>query len=167
MDSMGAFKTESLDGEERYADRHDLALPAEVSASGGTGRVEILNASSTGLLVRSDLPLELGEMIEVDLPHAGAQRARVVWGNDGFYGCALTTPVTRAAVSAARLRSQPTGPASPAAGETPEVSVGERAFAQPGPAYPGQLTLRQKAATIIGLASVSWGVVIAGAMLIA
>lgn len=67
--------------------------------------VQVHNASSTGLLLECDTPLEEGERITVDLPHAGPTAARIVWRSGRLHGCRFDEPISQAALSAAELRS--------------------------------------------------------------
>lgn len=74
-------------------------------AQGQEMKVYAHNLSSTGVLIDSDAPLEIGQKIQVHLPEAGPTEASVVWGSDSLYGCRLTQPLSRAALSAAKLRN--------------------------------------------------------------
>lgn len=73
--------------------------------SGDAHRVQVHNASTTGLLLESEAELDVGEVIDVDLPQAGDTAARVVWASGRLYGCRFEEPVSVAALSAAQLRS--------------------------------------------------------------
>jgi transcriptional regulator with XRE-family HTH domain len=93
--------------------------------SGGGANVLVHNLSLTGLLVESEVSLPVGETIEVELPHAGVVRAKVVWTSGQLFGCQFHTPISKAALSAAELRGavRPDGVAvgtteSPASGES-------------------------------------------------
>lgn len=93
-------------GETRGAARRTLHL--ETSGRGPSGEeavVLIHNASETGLLIETEAPLSEGERIEVDLPEAGPTEARVVWSSGPLHGCRFESPVAKAALSAAELRS--------------------------------------------------------------
>ncbi len=88
------------------APRRTLRLPAEGSlVSGAATNVLIHNVSATGLLLESRLPIEIGETITIDLPHAGLTSARVVWKSGALAGCQFDRPVSDATLSAAQLRS--------------------------------------------------------------
>jgi len=145
---IGGFRTQPLDGDGRYARRHSLSLDAQAAAGGDVVPVQIINLSSTGLLLQIPTALDLGEEIDVELPQAGTRRARVVWRSESYYGCEFAEPVSTATVSAARLRSLPQNlaPADAADIHAP----------QPQKIAPGTLTLRRKAAIIIGLAIACW-----------
>lgn len=73
-------------------------------ASGERTTVLIHNVSASGLLMQTAAALREGEEIDLDLPHAGESRARVVWSNGTLYGCQFDTPLSTAALSAAQLR---------------------------------------------------------------
>jgi transcriptional regulator with XRE-family HTH domain len=74
-------------------------------ASGHATNVMLHNVSATGLLLESTVALAVGETLEIDLPHAGAKPARVIWASGALYGCQFDTPISVAALSAAQLRS--------------------------------------------------------------
>ncbi len=93
--------------DERGAARRRLLLPASgARASGAAADVVIHNASSSGLLLQSPVPLHDGEALVLDLPEAGPVIARVVWSSGEFYGCRFDRPIRSAALSAAELRSE-------------------------------------------------------------
>lgn len=94
-------------------------------ASGGAANVLVHNLSLTGLLLESEVPLPVGETIEVELPQAGVATAKVVWASGHLFGCQFRTPISKAALSAAQLRGavelEGAGPRpveSPASGES-------------------------------------------------
>ncbi|QIL02295.1 PilZ domain-containing protein [Sphingomonas sinipercae] len=94
----------------RSAPRRALLLGIRVGASGT--QIRILNLSTTGLLLEAaDSVLQPGELIDVDLPHAGRTPAKVVRIDGVFMGCEFVRPITRASVSAALLMAQPMAPA--------------------------------------------------------
>lgn len=72
--------------------------------SGNAAKVLVHNISATGLLIQSEAPLKAGEKIDIDLPHAGATRAKVIWTSDSLFGCQFDAPISNAALSAAQLR---------------------------------------------------------------
>ena len=88
--------------------RKKLRLLTEArSARGGAVEVQILDISTTGLLVQADLPLEQDETLEIELPGAGSHQARIMWSGDKFFGCAFEAPIPSSAVSAALLKGLP------------------------------------------------------------
>ena len=114
--------------------RRILHLEAEGALpSGARTNVRVHNVSTTGLLLESTIRLVIGERIEIDLPHAAATWARVIWTSDDLSGCQFEAPITPAVLSAAQLRSVPDTPldlaehhAVPAAGAVPGESFGTR-----------------------------------------
>lgn len=90
--------------------RRELRLQTGGLAEEGVAEVLIHNLSTTGALIATTAELAVDDRIELDLPHAGQRAASVVWSDDGLYGCHFEEPLTRAAISAALLRS----PAPPA-----------------------------------------------------
>lgn len=61
------------------------------------------------------------------MPETEPSTARVVWENDEFFGCEFDSPLPPAAVSAARLRSEPPA-ASQTLGQEAEESISLPAF---------------------------------------
>src|SRR3546814_5125931 len=57
------------------------------------------------MLVESSAPLEIGEVIEVNLPHSGKTATKVIWTSGGLAGCQFEMPISPATLSAAQLRS--------------------------------------------------------------
>jgi transcriptional regulator with XRE-family HTH domain len=91
--------------------------------------VLILDLSTTGMLVRTDEPLEPGETIEVQLPGTGTRQAEVVWSGGNFFGCSFEDPVPPATVSAALLKGLPGAPADPGAASDaspPDIDFAKR-----------------------------------------
>lgn len=88
------------------AARRTLKLDARGErASGDAAEVTVHNASTTGLLLETETPLEEGERIAIDLPQAGPTVARVVWTSGKLHGCQFEDPISAATLSAAQLRS--------------------------------------------------------------
>lgn len=90
----------------RRAPRLTLRLETRGSAGAGVTDVLVHNISATGLLLESDAALMVGGKFDIDLPHAGATQAKVVWASGKLFGCQFHTPLSPAALSAAQLRGQ-------------------------------------------------------------
>jgi transcriptional regulator with XRE-family HTH domain len=107
-------------GSSRRAERRRLHLETSgSSAARGAAKVVVHNISSTGMLIESTLPLERGEMIEIDLPHAGQRRCRIVWTDNSFFGCEFDSPLSGGALSAAQLQARsPSEPRAEARSES-------------------------------------------------
>ncbi|MFC4294442.1 helix-turn-helix domain-containing protein [Novosphingobium tardum] len=96
----------SQDAGSKRAARRKLRLETRgARATGDVADVAIHNISSTGLLLETTAELEVGETIELDLPHGGSNPARVIWASGALYGCQFEVPVSTGALSAAELRS--------------------------------------------------------------
>ena len=93
------------EGERRRSPRRALKL----GAAAGDGSVTIRDISLTGMLLETATPMLVGSGFEVELPHAGKIAVAVVWNSGEFYGCEFEYPISPAAVSAARLQSEPAG----------------------------------------------------------
>ncbi len=90
----------------RRAPRRTLRLEAAGgSSSNPNGKVLIHDLSLTGLLIETASSLPVGSKLQVELPEAGAVGAEVVWNTGRFYGCRFTKGISKAALSAALLRT--------------------------------------------------------------
>jgi PilZ domain len=90
--------------DDRRGRRHRLLLEVEArSSESPRDIVTVYDISDTGLLIETSLSLVVGEMIEVNLPHAGFRVAEVVWASGEIFGCEFTQELSPAAISAARL----------------------------------------------------------------
>ena len=91
--------------ERRGTARRSLRLEVDNEAGVGHSRAIVRNLSETGLLLESETALAVGEELLVELPQVGTVQAHVVWARKPFFGCEFVRPVSRAAVSAALLKS--------------------------------------------------------------
>jgi hypothetical protein len=134
--------------------RRKLLLEVDASTPAGEAyRTVVRNLSETGLLIETTAALALGDLIEVDLPRAGAAAATVMWNSDRLFGCNFAEDLSAGTVSAALLRaaSQPhaAGPGT-VIGPAPEAALPTE-----------KLSLPTRAWTITGLALLSWAAVAA------
>ncbi|MEO6153946.1 MAG: PilZ domain-containing protein [Croceibacterium sp.] len=86
--------------ERRSTHRHAVGLAVD-----GPNRAIVDNLSQTGLALQTNAALSIGDTFEIELPLVGTVLATVAWAEDGQFGCELAVPISKAAVSAARLRS--------------------------------------------------------------
>ncbi|MDD3799204.1 MAG: helix-turn-helix transcriptional regulator [Novosphingobium sp.] len=122
-------------GKER-APRRTLLLEAQgVLPSGEAASVQVHNISETGLLLESRVELVIDETILVDLPHAGAIAATVIWTSGRLFGCRFDTPISPAALSAAELRSAVDA----------QVGIVPRQDSSPGESFASRLQRLRKA----------------------
>lgn len=90
---------------QRGAPRRALLLETSgFFAGAGEANVTIHNISAAGLLLETEVVLEEGEQLALDLPEAGAVIATVVWRSEQLYGCAFAAPLGTAALAAAQLQ---------------------------------------------------------------
>jgi transcriptional regulator with XRE-family HTH domain len=75
-----------------------------VTTLGDAAHVLIHNVSATGLLLETQVALEAGQQLTIDLPQAGATQAIVMWQSGHLFGCQFEAPITTAVLSAAQLR---------------------------------------------------------------
>ena len=93
---------EPKDDRRRYL-RRGLVLGA-----GAAGEpVTVHDLSLTGALLETSVPMLVGAIFEIELPHAGGVEATVIWNSGEFYGCQFELPISPAALSAAQLQSKP------------------------------------------------------------
>lgn len=117
-------------GETRARRRRLLLETAGETAAGDSVPVMVHNVSVSGLLLETPLPLAPNETIDVDLPEAGVQQARIVWSDGAFHGCRFESPISAGAVSAIELRAlAPAAPAGRPALADAASGVDEETFA--------------------------------------
>lgn len=98
------FEVNSADRDRRRSPRHSLKL-----GLGADDGVVIRDMSLGGMLIESTAAMLVGTTFDVQLPHAGAVHAVVVWNSGDFYGCEFHQPITPATLSAAQLQSSAEG----------------------------------------------------------
>jgi len=148
----------------RSSPRLKLALGASLHGTGET--VLIHDFSSTGMLIETAARLRLFDKLEIDLPEVGSTRAVVVWTSGRYYGCEFRKPLSKAAISAALLRSQPTS--SPHTSEQRPFVVVQRAVpetsvVQDGPASAAEdekAPFGVRLRVILGSTIVLWAIII-------
>jgi len=77
------------------------------TVDGQIGEILVHDLSTGGLLLETEVPMAIGETIEVVLPRTGPRKAEVVWTSGSFFGCRFFEPVPPAAVSASLLKAAP------------------------------------------------------------
>lgn len=106
MPSWAQLEYTKTEPDSRRSTRRVLQLRAQAALpGGGTGNVTIHNGSTSGLLIETALPLEVGDEFQVDLPEAGEVAAVVAWSSGRLFGCRFEREISQAALSAAQLRS--------------------------------------------------------------
>ena len=92
--------------DERGNARRSLKLEASGSlTSGEIANVTIHNASTSGLLLETELSLSEREALMVDLPQAGTVLARIVWCSGKLVGCKFDKEIKPSVLSALELKS--------------------------------------------------------------
>ena len=141
----------------RTSPRRTLRLESTLVLEGES--VTIHDISNTGLLLETSASLAEGQRLDVDLPEIGLAKATVVWASARFFGCRFTSPVSKAAVSAALLRS-PVARADQASGERAWETLGAQ-LADPRPAAdPGELSFAVKMRVILGASLALWAIIL-------
>lgn len=103
MAMLAYFEDVSAKHERRKYLRRALRL----GAGAGGEQVTVHDLSLTGALLETSVPMLVGAIFEIELPHAGGVEATVVWNSGEFYGCQFELPIAPAALSAAQLQAQP------------------------------------------------------------
>ncbi|MFL0355472.1 helix-turn-helix domain-containing protein [Erythrobacter sp. GH1-10] len=94
--------------DERREPRRALHIETSgVLPSGLEANVTVLNLSTTGLLIETDVPLETGEMLEIDLPEIGPVEAEIMWQSDRLSGCAFADSLPKSALATVDLQALP------------------------------------------------------------
>jgi DNA-binding transcriptional regulator YiaG len=96
--------------DQRTAGRYPLVLHAAASfPDGSRSDVTILDISETGSLIAIDRALQVGQEFELFLDTApdDAILSQLAWCGDGIFGCQFASPLSKLALSSARLRGQP------------------------------------------------------------
>ena len=87
--------------------RRYLRRGLRLGAGAGGEPVTVHDLSLTGALLETSVPMLVGAIFEIELPHAGGVEATVIWNSGEFYGCQFELPISPAALSAALLQSEP------------------------------------------------------------
>lgn len=102
--------------EGRDSERIELMIEADgLVGSDKCVKVVLHNISTSGVLIETGQPLQLAQTIHVDVPEAGQVAAAVIWSSDQLYGCRFVKPLSRAALSAVKLRNPLPSELDPAA----------------------------------------------------
>jgi len=98
--------TESSPGQRR-APRRALQLETSGTLPGGlAANVTVHNISAAGLLLETEVPLNIGDSLAIDLPQVGLINAAIVWVSERLYGCAFEQALGQAALAATQLQSK-------------------------------------------------------------
>ncbi|UIP07651.1 helix-turn-helix domain-containing protein [Erythrobacter sp. SDW2] len=112
----------------RDSPRRAVRLATEgLRANGEETLVRLHNISASGLMLESDVRLEKGEKVMIDLPLAGPTPARVVWRSASLHGCRFDQPLSLAVLSASELKSAIAPPEQTPPAQGPALgSLGKR-----------------------------------------
>lgn len=100
----------NLDGRRQVRRALRLETKGSPGGSGGDGveaNVTVHNLSTAGLLLETELPLSVGDMLAVGLPDIGPVGVEIVWASGHLYGGAFEQALGEAALAAAQLRGEP------------------------------------------------------------
>lgn len=130
----------------------NLRLSADTPASTGVP-VVIHDLSVFGILIETRPELAVGTTLDIELPEAGSQSAKVIWRRAGLIGCEFEQPISNASLSAALLRSN-FGPKI----EPPAAYAQQSAHEEPNS---DKLPLRTRFTIIVACAIACWAVCLA------
>jgi len=99
------FSIEPPTRDERRTLRRKVQLESEVSSSGITLAVVMLDLSEAGMMINTQADLAVDEILQVELPEFGLVKARIAWKRPPLFGCEFLSPATKAAISAVLLKS--------------------------------------------------------------
>lgn len=135
--SGGSLDVDARDA--RVQPRRELQLATNgVLPNGLRANVTVHNISAAGLLLETDALLDKGEKLAMDLPHAGAAIAVVVWQSGSLFGCAFERALSEGALAAIQLRAdRPQAAGSASAGEDAEFAEKDEAALHDGAIGPG------------------------------
>jgi hypothetical protein len=119
MPLIAYFEDRPPNTDRRRSPRRALKLGAEA----GGEAVTIHDLSLTGALLETAVPMLVGAMFEVELPHLGSIEASVMWNSGEYYGCQFELPISPAALSASLLQSLPRAPRDPGAPVDPVAEL--------------------------------------------
>ncbi len=91
--------------------------------SGIEANVTVHNMSVAGLLIETEIPLSVGDILAVGLPDIGPVGAEVVWESGRLFGCAFEQALGEAALAAAQLQGQFLGDRSSPTPAAPQTAV--------------------------------------------
>jgi hypothetical protein len=149
-------------GDGRAAPRRKLNLEVQGTTSlGAAANVLIHNLSTTGLLIETSADLTVGETFEMEIPHAGATPAFVIWSSGSLFGCEFAAPVRNAAISAALLRTPAErSNAAPVADTHPHQENDGRVSDDDALRHRAKLPIRTRVSIIVGSSLVLWALII-------
>lgn len=100
------LETSGPEIDRRSSGRRMLNLRVPGSTTSGSGvPVLIHDMSVSGLLIQTEASMDVGTMLDIQLPEVGPQSATVVWNRDQFFGCEFHEPLSQAGLSATFLKS--------------------------------------------------------------
>lgn len=92
----------------RKAPRRIVNLAASLREQGATSvEVEVLDLSTHGFRVQSDVELEPGSYVWLKLPGLEAVSTRVIWREADQAGCEFTVPLHRASIELVLANNRP------------------------------------------------------------
>lgn len=109
--------------DDRRSGRRTVRLATQLASLSERTEALIHDLSGQGLRIESTVRFEEGERLLVELPFVGEVEAQVIWRDGDVCGCEFTTPISKAVVSAALLRSPIVRPEASGGGTIEEIEI--------------------------------------------
>ncbi len=87
-------------GEQRQAPRRILNLSALSGIGAKTGPAVVLDISTDGCKLQTDMPMEVGALVWIKLARLEAKRSSIVWVDGNQAGCHFEVPFYEAELNA-------------------------------------------------------------------
>jgi PilZ domain len=117
--------TVGSEGDRREKERHVLQLDVTLAANAQGIDAAVQDLSTAGLRIETEVSLEVGEDILVELVDTQSVEARVVWKNGNVYGCQFRDPIAKRVVGMVVLQAPFEEPLSGWTTQVEEVPLGK------------------------------------------
>ncbi|WP_374531183.1 PilZ domain-containing protein [Novosphingobium sp.] len=103
---LGQLVDLSEQDERRSASRKKLRLDLTLEGK-PDGLVQVLDLSSTGMMIHSNCDFEPGESFLVQLSEGQTAVSQIMWKRESLMGCRFLPPLSRAGVAQILLKAAP------------------------------------------------------------
>ena len=149
--------------ERRYASRKPVSLRLQAWVDGEERTLSVRDLSQTGFLAEANPPLAINQAVELELPHEGRKKAKVVWAGEALAGCTFVGTISRASYSAALLKSQFLHPKNEKESQAAEAAP---AIVEADDLQAGKLPMGTRVAVMVIGGALAWVPVLAIAYLL-
>lgn len=105
MKSLRANMRRMNTAERRDEQRWHVELLVTLGPQAGARFANVRNLSEKGMMLETDLALQIGEIVNVALPGGHETDARIVWQQEHAFGCEFLTRISTSVISAALLQA--------------------------------------------------------------